>query len=833
MKKYYKKIILSVFITLACAIVFFNYGLFENSALAETTERVETATGLLGGKMIQDENGGGVSGQIAQILSWLVLFMAQIVGKLLTWLTDILVKLFAINNFNNIEGVIIGWTIIRDLCNMFFILGFIIIAFATILRVESYSLKSTLPKLIIAAIVINFSRTICGLLIDFSQVITLTFANGIGYPGFFMDSLGINKILTIKNDLNFELESWAILQALFLALILLIIALFVIVMFVVVLLGRIIMFWILTILSPLAFFAYALPGTKQLFSKWWGEFSKYLIVGPVIAFFTWLSIKISSSIGSGKGDNILNIISDDETAREVLVFLNYIASYDNIMKYMISIGLLVGTLKITSSLSVIGGNVGMDLANRSKSFVGNMAKRGALGVGKFGLWGAKKGVGWGTRKFSANVMEIRPSKIIEGIKESFEKSKRDDDLKAKMRGGDYMSRGGLLGVVGGMGSGRDYWDRYLKWGGKRNLVDDFKSKGAVARLSKEQQVEIDKKDRITKEIEDLGSGSFSTAELLKHSQQMTANQKRIEDLENFNDELIMKLKVDVSKDDLLKQKEEIEQKLGVLKIERMKISPPKSGEVRSSYRSLVEEEKKKISSITNADELLGEYESAKKNKDKYRVAAIAEKLFNDANGNELMNHVGKASNAVGLRQFITQDMAGSGLFNEREGLMLQNDLSEAAERVGHWEMAKTVGMNEKGEMESLVKQGAGGKWDDKNHVLAAAAEIYKIDPQVIARTLNRLAMGGEIPDGKGGRSFELSNLGVLLLHGLSDTFANHEKRMLQNVFANLSQPQVVKQMKESGVSEQTINIMIGGGLKRGESTAPGPLYEKLKREGNL
>jgi len=65
---------------------------------------------------------------------------------------------------------------------MSFILILLIIAFATILRQESYS-KKLLPKLLIMAVLINFSRTIFGLLIDFSQVIMLTFVNAFSAGG--------------------------------------------------------------------------------------------------------------------------------------------------------------------------------------------------------------------------------------------------------------------------------------------------------------------------------------------------------------------------------------------------------------------------------------------------------------------------------------------------------------------------------------------------------------------------------------------------------------------------------------------------------------------------
>ena len=61
----------------------------------------------------------------------------------------------------------LGWGIVRDFSNLFFIVVIMIIAFATILQLETYGMKALLPKLIAIALLINFSLAICGFLIYF------------------------------------------------------------------------------------------------------------------------------------------------------------------------------------------------------------------------------------------------------------------------------------------------------------------------------------------------------------------------------------------------------------------------------------------------------------------------------------------------------------------------------------------------------------------------------------------------------------------------------------------------------------------------------------------
>lgn len=64
----------------------------------------------------------------------------------------------------------LGWRVTRDFSNMFFILFMIIIAFATILRIQQYGIKQLLPKIIIIALLINFSFIISAVIIDFSNI---------------------------------------------------------------------------------------------------------------------------------------------------------------------------------------------------------------------------------------------------------------------------------------------------------------------------------------------------------------------------------------------------------------------------------------------------------------------------------------------------------------------------------------------------------------------------------------------------------------------------------------------------------------------------------------
>src|SRR3989344_4785482 len=108
------------------------------------------------------------------VISWIV----SIEGFFLWILSKLLFALVRYNSFATAPAVQIGWTIVRDVANMFFVVILLAVAIVTILRVESYNFKKLLPKVILMAILVNFSRLICALIIDVAQVVMLTFVAG-------------------------------------------------------------------------------------------------------------------------------------------------------------------------------------------------------------------------------------------------------------------------------------------------------------------------------------------------------------------------------------------------------------------------------------------------------------------------------------------------------------------------------------------------------------------------------------------------------------------------------------------------------------------------------
>jgi len=349
----------------------------------------------------------------ADMETWTYWFLALVTepiiwieGWLITQLAGILLSIIAYNGFVNAYAVTVGWTLVRDIANLFFVMVVLAIAIGTILHIESYNFKKLLPKVLLMAVLVNFSRAICGLIIDFAQVIMMTFAAGfasIAAAGKLMSTLHITDIInTADKQLKSgeTVDNFAVFVSALLAIVLLGIAVVVLVVMLGVVIMRMIMIWLLVVLSPFAYIFAAFPQGQRYAQQWWQEFSKYVIVGPVLAFFLWLSFSIASQGFTGKtlGDESVSpekIKAAMEQGREgqsdqaVDIFTN-IGSPDNFLAFLLGIGMLMGGLMITSQLGVAGGAFAGQMSNtiRQKGLsavtapfrAGRWAGRGAAGL---------------------------------------------------------------------------------------------------------------------------------------------------------------------------------------------------------------------------------------------------------------------------------------------------------------------------------------------------------------------------------------------------------------------------------------------------------------------
>ena len=297
-------------ITMATVIAFFSVALFVLPVLAQAQLQNDTMT------MVAN----WIMGLIAKLVIWLM----EMLGWLLLFLVELLIKIVQYNNFVHSFPVRVGWPIMRDTVNMFFIIVVLVSAFATIIGYpKEFRYRDILPKLLLMAVLINFSKTLIGLMIDFSQVILLTFVNGFKQAagGNFVQALHIAEIMRIEDSTgvikqegnNIIVDSsaasnasaWYMMNILVAAIFgawIISISITLVLIMIIFFLARIIILWFLLITSPVMFFAWALPeklkkGFKAFSENWWDRLSTALIGGPVMAFFLWLALAMAQQEG--------------------------------------------------------------------------------------------------------------------------------------------------------------------------------------------------------------------------------------------------------------------------------------------------------------------------------------------------------------------------------------------------------------------------------------------------------------------------------------------------------------------------------------------------------
>jgi len=193
------------------------------------------------------------------------------------------------------NGTYQAWSIMRNIANVAFVIAFLIIIFSqlTSVGITNYGVKKMLPRIVIAAILVNLSYFICAIGVDLSNIVGSSMKqvfDGIGgqlsTPGIKdgASQTGVGWAGTVGFLLAGGLASAAALYAgLSVLLPALIAALVAIVTVFLVLTLRQALIIILIVISPLAFVAFLLPNTEALFNKWRSLLTTLLLMFPIIA----------------------------------------------------------------------------------------------------------------------------------------------------------------------------------------------------------------------------------------------------------------------------------------------------------------------------------------------------------------------------------------------------------------------------------------------------------------------------------------------------------------------------------------------------------------------
>ncbi|MDO8561979.1 MAG: hypothetical protein Q7S05_04110, partial [bacterium] len=329
---------------------------------------------------------------VASILSSILISVAAwalaIAGVLFNWTLMNTVILFKDVIFGPIEnGINIGWTAFRDISNIVIIGVFTFIAISIILGNKEFGQKKLVARVLVIAILINFSLLFTQLIIDasnftagqfyaatqtdkqtLSQVIDAeksgtspSGASGVnvfsgyankGIAGQFVNFLGITSIadtysaLTTAADQNDSM--WIMLVHALFAMILLLGAAIVLFYGSFLLISRAVLLIFLLLTSAIAFASHLIPKMSDGnygWKAWWQSLLGSAVLAPLLMIFLYITLQIASSLKATSG-TLGELISGNAKGGDI----------NALFSYLLILGLLYGSFKLASQFSAkIGG----------------------------------------------------------------------------------------------------------------------------------------------------------------------------------------------------------------------------------------------------------------------------------------------------------------------------------------------------------------------------------------------------------------------------------------------------------------------------------------------
>jgi hypothetical protein len=278
-----------------------------------------------------------------------------------------------------------AWETFRNIANVAFIFAFLVIIYSQITSagVSNYGIKKLLPKLIIAAILVNVSFYICALLVDLSNIfgsnlynllknmnaVSETVSGGGAASSIWTDIVG-GALIGVGAIALLAVIIFAPMTLLAFALVMII------------LIARQAFVILLIVISPLAFVAYLLPNTEQWFKKWWKSLTTMLLVFPIVALVFGASSLASNILlavsEDCKGSTLENCAENDQGTSDDDQTLKIVAAAVLAIPLFAVPALLKGSM---SAAGNIGGKIA-GLQGKANGMAGKSIKNSRIGEAK-------------------------------------------------------------------------------------------------------------------------------------------------------------------------------------------------------------------------------------------------------------------------------------------------------------------------------------------------------------------------------------------------------------------------------------------------------------------
>lgn len=251
-------------------------------------------------------NPGTSSCDIGSGIDWLICGPTKWLAKGMDSIFAILTGFLAVRPVGTGQETALfrAWTYMRSFANVAFVIAFLVIIYSQLTNagITNYSIKKLLPRLIVAALLVNLSYYICAVAVDISNVLgysiqdvfiqlrnslvgtegnSWNLINFESVTGFILSggtaiTAGAIGLITTVSFYGLSGSVFLLLPALVTGLVAVLTAL-------IVMAARQAIVTILIIIAPLAFVAYLLPNTDKWFDKWRSTFMTMLVLFPAFS----------------------------------------------------------------------------------------------------------------------------------------------------------------------------------------------------------------------------------------------------------------------------------------------------------------------------------------------------------------------------------------------------------------------------------------------------------------------------------------------------------------------------------------------------------------------
>ncbi|MBC7837010.1 type IV secretion system protein [Acetobacteraceae bacterium] len=325
-----------------------------------------------------------------------------------SWFFSVAVRASLISTTYTLSDLSWGWTTVRDIANMAFIFILIYIAFTIMLKAETTGTMQMLARVIIIALVINFSFFFVRVVIDTGNILATQFyntlpndvlttdmptdanstSNNLGggtkdLSASIMKGIGLQGILSTENFARFQGGSNWLTELIVLSFVYLAVG---VIYFLLAgifftigikFIARIVILWLVIIAAPLALVFYTMKGTRQYFEQWLHALIVYSLFPAIFLFIFSIVVRFAGRIG-----NVTQIFTDLNANAQSLNNLAYFGAL--IASIGIRLGLVILflylALKISDAIAAQGGHFANTITGKMGDFM-----RGGVGLGFRGV----------------------------------------------------------------------------------------------------------------------------------------------------------------------------------------------------------------------------------------------------------------------------------------------------------------------------------------------------------------------------------------------------------------------------------------------------------------